>query len=377
MLDVDAEALRDFRDTVRTALAAPSIRAAIARLDDVDPDARPLYRLLGAERLLAVDWPERFGGRGLGLVEAGVMVDELALAGIPDTLHLLSIQVVGRLVLEAGTDAQRASWLPALARGDTFAAVLFSEPGAGTDLAGLATEARACARGGYRLYGRKVYGLETRFADVGLCAARSQRGRARFEGISLFLVPLRHRDVEVRVLPSIADAPFHDVRLHGVHVDDGARLGPLHQAWPLIARSVAFERTGMDYCIRARHWYEAALTAAAASTAPGATLAGLGRLGAELECARLLSWRVLSDAERGAVDDATAATAKWYASELAKRIAYWGHDRAAASNGTHGDAAVARAARMLESAAREAPGLTLSGGTSELMLRTLSLSDHP
>src|SRR6185436_17327449 len=136
-----------------------------------EPDARPLYRELGELGLLAVNWPVEYGGAGLGLIEASIVYEELVRARIPDTLHVNTIQIVGLFILMAGTPEQKAAHLPALARGEHFASVLYTEPGAGSDLGSLTTTATRDGDG-WLLSGVKVFSLKSDLTDLGLCAAR-------------------------------------------------------------------------------------------------------------------------------------------------------------------------------------------------------------
>src|SRR4029453_3434237 len=111
---------------------------------------------------------------------------ELVHLGMPDTLHVLSVQIVGTFLLTAGTEDQRRRYLPALAAGECFATVCYTEPDVGSDLASLTS--RAVRDGdGYRLNGVKVYGLKGSQSDVALCALRSGEGASKYDGISLFL----------------------------------------------------------------------------------------------------------------------------------------------------------------------------------------------
>src|SRR5690349_18192545 len=89
---------------VRAVLAGPEARRAVATLVG---DPRPLYRLLGERRLLAVSWPRAYGGRGLPARCAAAVVEELIAGGVPEVLHTLSVQICGNFLLAAGTDEQR------------------------------------------------------------------------------------------------------------------------------------------------------------------------------------------------------------------------------------------------------------------------------
>ncbi|MFE6829201.1 acyl-CoA dehydrogenase family protein [Streptomyces sp. NPDC057690] len=364
-----------FRKDIRAELAAPGIRAELDRLalsGDREPDVRPLYRALGRRGLLAVNWPSQYGGRDTGLVEASIVAEELVRAGVPDTLHVNTIQIVGLFLLLAGSPDLRSRRLPDLAAGRRFASVLYTEPEAGSDLAGLRTTAvREASGDGYLLHGVKAYSLKSDITDLALCAARTGGTGGtedRYQGISLFLVDLHAPGVRRETIPGIADEQFHRVVLDGVRVPAADRVGAEGAGWPLLTSALAIERTGLDYALKAERWYAAALDGGLEPD----ELVEAGRYGAAVEAARLLSWRVIGQLAGGldAVDDSLAAAAKLLTSELAQSVAGW-----TARLPTPAGAPRRHAAGMLEAAYREAPGLTLSAGTSEVMLQIIAVGD--
>ncbi|WP_063783554.1 acyl-CoA dehydrogenase family protein [Streptomyces sp. NRRL WC-3618] len=359
------------RAQVQEALADPEVRDLLDRLADPgvrEPDVRPLYRALGRRGLLAVNWPEEYGGLGLGLADAAAVAEELVRAGVPDTLHVNSVQIVGLFLLMAGTPEQKARHLPALADGSAFASVLYTEPGTGSDLAALETVATVCD-GGFELTGTKSYSLKSDITDIALCAARTGEPGGRYRGITLFLVDLHAPGVRREVIHGIADEQFHRIRLDGVRVPAADVIGPVGGGWPLLTKALAVERTGLDYSLKAERWYAAALAELRDSAATEENLAEIGRFGAEVEAGRLLSWDVIDaiDASAGAPDDVATATAKYLTSETAQGVACW-------ANRLTGGARTRPGARsaVLEAAYREAPGLTLSAGTSEVMLQIIA-----
>src|SRR5579875_1944663 len=118
-----------FRTEVRQRLRHPRLRAELARAraqEPDEPDLRPLYRELGELGLLAVHWPTEYGGTGATFAEGAIVAEELVRCGIPDTLHVNTIQIVGQFLLMAGTSEQRQRWLPGLAQGRRFASVLYT-----------------------------------------------------------------------------------------------------------------------------------------------------------------------------------------------------------------------------------------------------------
>jgi alkylation response protein AidB-like acyl-CoA dehydrogenase len=362
-----------FRADVREALRSAEVRAAAAdatAADGVEPDVRPLYRLLGGLGLLAVHWPAEFGGAGRPLTDAAIVAEELVRAGVPDTMHVNTIQIVGQFLLMAGSTAQKRRHLPALAHGERFASVLYTEPDAGSDLGALRTVAEPDGDG-YRITGTKVFSLKTRFVDLGLCAARTTPDAGKYQGISLFLVDLAAPGVTVTTIAGVGDEQFHRVDLDSVPVSGDDLLGPRDQGWPLLNQALAIERTGLDYYLKAEHWLDAALEALIdrePDSAHDACLEQIGRWDGALTADHALAWEVLTGLASDRVDQVAAAVAKYHSSELAQSIAAWAAD----IPGPEQRANRTRAVVTLDSAYREAPGLTLSAGTSEVMLQIMA-----
>lgn len=368
-----------FRGQVRETLRSAEVQAAAARAtgaDGVEPDGRPLYRLLGERGLLAVHWPVEFGGAGRPLGDAAIVAEELVRAGVPDTLHVNSIQIVGQFLLMAGEQEQKRRHLPALARGENFASVLYTEPDAGSDLGALRAVAEPDGDG-YRITGTKVFSLKTRFVDLGLCAARTSPDAGKYQGISLFLLDMHAPGVTVSMIPGIGDEHFHRVELDAVPVPARDLLGRRGEAWPLLNEALAVERTGLDYFLKAERWLDAALEVltdgeplSPHDTRPvsGTQLEQIGRWTGALAADHALAWEVITGLESGRIDQVSTAVAKYHSSELAQSIAAWAAD----VPGPEQRANRGRAATILDSAYREAPGLTLSAGTSEVMLQIMA-----
>jgi alkylation response protein AidB-like acyl-CoA dehydrogenase len=359
---------REVRDLLRGREAQAHLRVIRVAPRRAEPDARPVYRLLGAARALAPHWPVELGGRGLTAVEAAIVGEELALHGVPDTLHVLSVQIAGHFLLQAGSPEQRARLLPGMAAGRTYVTILYTEPDAGSDLAALETEARPDGHG-FRLHGRKVHNPKTSQAQFGLTAARvGVAGVNKYAGLTLFLVPLDAPGVAVRPTPGLAPEQLHEVTLDGVAVGHDAVVGEVGAGWSLLSAALAAERTGMDLAARARRW----LDAAAAGLDAHAELEMLGRLGAEVEASHLLAWRAALDLGEGRLDVAQAALTKWYASLAAQRVAWWAADLAGLAGTLTRDDPGAALDGLVELALADAPGLTLSAGTSEMMLQLVA-----
>ncbi|MEO3926664.1 acyl-CoA dehydrogenase family protein [Micromonosporaceae bacterium B7E4] len=355
------------RARVRAVLATPGVRRAI---DDLaagtgEPDERPLYRAIGAAGVLAPDWPAEFGGLGGGPMSLAVVAEELSRAGVPDTLHINTVQIVGSVLRAIGTADQQRRWLPRFAAGERFACVLYTEPEAGSDLAALTTRAEP-APGGYLVSGTKIYSLKAGLCDVALAAVRTGDPGSRYDGITLVLIDLHAPGVRVARIPSLADEHFHRVDLAAVFVPESDVLGEPGAGWAALTTALAMERTGLDYALKAARWYDTARAALTPGDAAD-SLADLGRHGARADAARLLAWAALARLEEDRFDPVFAAMAKLHTSESAAAVAEWG----AALHGAAAAPATGRA-RCLESAWREAPGLTISAGVSEVMLELIA-----
>lgn len=361
-----------FVEWVKERLACEPVQRELAKLrasNEREPDVRPLYRELGRLELLAVNWPVEYGGLGRTLLDAAVVVQQLVRAGVSDTLHVNTIQIVGLFVLLAGTQEQKSRYLPAFARGEQFACVLYTEPGSGSDLASL--RATAVVEGdGYRLNGTKIFSLKSHITDVGLAAARTSQHGSQYSGITLFLVDMHSEGVHVSPIPSIAAEQFQRVELRNVYVSCHAVIGKVGEAWPLLTTALAIERTGLDYVLKAERWLAAATEDLRDSSGDAALGADIGRYRGAIEAGRALTWRVLTRLQAGKVTEVQSAAAKYYSSELAREVALW-------AARVHGSTYTARGlpaaqVRVLEAAFREAPGLTISAGTSEMMLQIVA-----
>jgi alkylation response protein AidB-like acyl-CoA dehydrogenase len=368
---------RAFRDEVRGLFQSPEVRDELRRIWESPPrqevHAERIYRWLGERGWLAVNWPAEFGGLGRTMVEASIVGEEMGLLGVPDTVHVNTIDIIGFFILLVCTPAQKKRLLPGMARGEINISVLYSEPGVGSDLASLQTRAERDGDG-YRIYGTKVYSLKTQFSTYGLCAARTNFAVDKYRGLTLFLVPLHAPEIRLSPLWNITDERFNEVILDGVRVERDDVIGPVDGGWQLINAALALERTGLDYYAKARRWHDTLLAHVEATGRLGdpATAHRFVELDARIEAGRLLAWRMVTALARGEINEPMAAAAKWYCSELAKSVT----DLAVDLEGLDGVLSrwdgEAPMGGVLEAARRETPALTFSGGTSEIMLHLVS-----
>ncbi|WP_225824113.1 acyl-CoA dehydrogenase family protein [Streptomyces naphthomycinicus] len=360
----------DLREEVRQLLAAPELQEELNSTwrtppHEECPPPRLTYRALGGRGLLAPHWPPAYGGRGAEVYATAVVAEELALHGVPDSARVNTIDNAGATLLSSGTERQRRRYCPDMAAGRVTFSVLYTEPDAGSDLGGMATRAERTPDG-WRLTGTKTWNATTADARYGICAARvAGGGDNAYAATALFVVPLDHPAVRVEALRTINPERFFTVRLDGAEVDDEALIGSPGAGWSMLTQALGLERTGICFAGRARRWLDQlvrALEARGAPALPGGA-AELPRLDAEVASARLLGWRAVADLADGRLGAAAAAAAKWWSSELAQRVAWLAWDLL----GPQGSPAFPD----LMVAVREAPGLTLAAGTSEMQLSTV------
>jgi alkylation response protein AidB-like acyl-CoA dehydrogenase len=194
-------------------------------------------------------WPEAVGGRGLPSTLARIVSEEERRWAVPSGNFQVATLMVGPTLMAHGTTEQQNRFLPAIRRGDHIWCQLFSEPDAGSDLAGLRT--RAVPDGeGWVVTGQKVWTSGARGADWGILLARTEPGSSRHRGITYFLCDMTLPGVEVRPLVQINRAAhFNEVHLDEVRIPAGCVVGEVGDGWTVARTTLGAERMmigGMD-----------------------------------------------------------------------------------------------------------------------------------
>lgn len=203
---------------------------------------------LGDSGLATPTWPREYGGLDLGADAAAVIADELARydAGRPMS-DFPGVALGGPTIIAWGTEEQKERFLPPLARGRERWCQLFSEPGAGSDLASLSTRATQQEDGTWRISGQKVWSSFAHISDFGLLMARTDQAVPKHRGITYFLLDMTLPGVEARPLKQInGEAEFNEVFLDDVIVPDSARLGPVGEGWRVGITTLMAERSGLS-----------------------------------------------------------------------------------------------------------------------------------
>ena len=183
-------------------------------------------------------------GLDAGPVEQLVVDEELARAGLERPNIAIGAWAVPTIA-QHGTEEQRERFVQPTLLGDILWCQLFSEPGAGSDLASLSTRA-VRTDGGWLLTGQKVWTSRAHDADWGICLARTDRDAAPHRGITYFLIDMKSAGIEVRPLREITgDALFNEVFLDEVFVPDDCVVGQVNEGWKLARTTLANERVAM------------------------------------------------------------------------------------------------------------------------------------
>ena len=217
-------------------------------LAEVDPKAVSMEELRGKQYDLGLAWvhfPEGWGGLGLPPTHQKEVDAALRKAGAqsPDSRHFFGLTMAGPTVVSHGDEALKARLLRRMFTGEDAWCQLFSEPGAGSDLAGLGCKA---VRDGdeWVITGQKVWNTLAHIADRGMLVARTDPDAPKHKGMTYFALDMHAEGVEVRPLRQITgEAEFNEVYLTEVRVPDADRIGDVGEGWRVAMTTLSNERT--------------------------------------------------------------------------------------------------------------------------------------
>jgi alkylation response protein AidB-like acyl-CoA dehydrogenase len=245
-LDLDEQTLA-FRAEVRSFLAEHVPDPRLASMDTPAGFAahREWEHVLADARLSVVAWPSEYGGRDASLLQWVVFEEEYFAARAPLRVSQNGIFLLAPTLFAHGTPEQLARILPPMARADQIWAQAWSEPEAGSDLAGLRSRA-VRTDGGWLLSGQKTWSTRATYADRGFGLFRSDPGAERHRGLTYFLFDLRADGVTVRGIPQLDGEPgFAEIFLDEVFVPDEDVLGAVGDGWR-VAMSTASNERGLS-----------------------------------------------------------------------------------------------------------------------------------
>jgi alkylation response protein AidB-like acyl-CoA dehydrogenase len=354
-----------------------------ALLSEHDPQGDPV-EFLGAQFDLGLAWvwfPEASGGLGLDRRLQKEIDDRLAAAGAPNAMlrNVLGHGMAAPVLLAHGTPEQRQRWLRPMFTGEEIWCQMFSEPGAGSDVAALSTRA---VRDGeeWVVNGQKVWTTLAHVAAWGLLPVRTDPGVPKHRGMTYFVVDMHTDGVEVRPLRQITgEAEFNEVYFTDARIPDTDRVGEVGDGWRVIVTTLMNERIAIGGTVLPRGEGpigDAVAVWASHGRGDPATRDRLMRLWVEAETARLTNLRAIQMMERG-TPGPEGSTAKLVSAELNKRI----YELATEIMGPDAmlydsyemvrPAGVVGGSRDVRKAFLRARANSIEGGTSEIMRNIL------
>ncbi|WP_405181179.1 acyl-CoA dehydrogenase family protein [Nocardia sp. NBC_01377] len=333
--------------------------------------ARRWQRLQFDNGWLAPGYPPEFGGRDAGVIEQYVHREELARRGIHENFNPQGLGIIAASLITFGSAEQRRRWAMPILRGDMTASLGMSEPGAGSDLAGLRT--RAVLDGDrFVVNGQKVWTSGAHDADVLLTFVRTDPDAVKHRGISALLIPTDSPGVHRRPFASVCDRDdldFNEVFFADVEVPAENLVGELHKGWAVATGSLGHERTLLWLAFADR------LGSLVDEFEPDGPVQAdqYATLVMDNYALRLLGSGALAKAARGVDDVAGMSVLKLLGSEAAQRATEAALDAAGPDGLAHPGVTGRRSALNLEDVAagwfdryvRTFAG-TIAGGTSEI-----------
>ena len=382
----------DFRARARAWLAANAPRRA-AGDDEAEAESRGAAAVIAEQKAFqaklhaagfaGITWPAEYGGQGLTSAEQIIWSQESRDYDLPTGVFFIGLSMPGNTLVELGTEAQKRRFLPKMLSGEEIWCQLFSEPGAGSDVASLQTSA---VRDGdeWVLSGQKVWTSGAQYSDFGAILARTDPTKPKHNGISMFIVDMHAPGVTVRPLKvATGHSPFNEVFFDNVRIPADALIGEENKGWDAAVVMLRHERIAIGTMGSSR-------TSPLAFDSLRDLAAGLGRTGdqgvrrelAELyakgRAVQLFALLLREETQAGRPPGARGSVAKLAGSDLGR----FAGNVAAEVLGDQIAGFDADELAAVTTSIIGAPGSAIAGGTSEIQRniigeRVLGLAKDP
>ncbi|MGE0789672.1 MAG: acyl-CoA dehydrogenase family protein [Sandaracinaceae bacterium] len=320
------EAFRlEVREWLRTAMPPEMAEKAAVDANFSMDESMEWHRILAKKGWVAPNWPEELGGPGWDAARRFIFTEELEAAGTPQ-LSPFGLSMVGPLLIQYGTPAQKERYLPKILSGDEVWCQGYSEPNSGSDLASLRTSAED--QGDHFLVnGQKTWTTYAQYADWIFCLVRTDATVKQQAGISFLLIDMKTEGVEAKPMLTSGHTPaFCDTYFDNVKVPKENIVGKVNQGWTMAKALLGHERTliaAVGQCGRA---ITRVKRIAARTQKNGRPLledalfrAKVARLEIELEAHRMANFRALASAQLGHAPGPESSILKLRGSEILQR----------------------------------------------------------
>ncbi len=319
-----------------------------------------------------ITWPKEYGGRGGNAMQSVIWGQEEARFETPAPIFAIGLGMAGPTIMAHGTDEQKARWLPKMVSGEEIWCQLFSEPSAGSDLAGLRTTA---VKDGdeWVVNGQKIWTTGAHFCDWGILVTRTDPNVPKHAGLTYFVVDMKAPGIEVRPIVQINRATgFNEVFFSDVRIPDTDRLDAVGNGWKVAITTLMNERASIGGGGGASDPIGELLTLARQVELDGGPAlddAGVRQRIADFYVRRkglqLTSFRSLTALSRGGIPGPEASLGKLVGARLMQEMGAFGMELAGPA-GALGPEAALQSGSWQESYLAS-PGLRIAGGTDEVL----------
>ena len=327
-----------------------------------------LSRALGAEGFIGMTWPRQYGGGECSYLERYVVTEELLASGAPTGFHWVADRQSGPLLLRFGTEEQRQTYLPAIARGELSFCIGMSEPDSGSDLASIRTRAERVA-GGWELTGTKIWTSKARTSDWCIVLCRTEpAGEQRHAGMTQMMVDLQATEgVTVEPIHDLAGGTsFNEVVFDRAFVPEVQVLGEPGNGWAQVTSELSYERAGPERFLTNFHLFRDLVRVLSDRSREHAVddsvKERLGALVARLATLRMASLSVAGRLEGGELPNVESALVKDLGTAFQQQLPQI--VREIVAGGGLDDPELRD---WLASAMLAAPAYTIQGGTTEIL----------
>ena len=288
------------------------------------PAKRALMRGLAEQGWLGMSWPKQYGGQERSGIYDFMLTEALSRHGAPQPGK--SVGIIGKTLIRHGSEKLKSEFLPKIIRGEVEFAIGYSEPQAGSDAANMQLKTKR-TEGGWILSGQKTWTTSAHFADWYWVGARTSHD-SKHKGITLFLVPMGHENLEIRPVWTIGDERTNEVFFNDVFVPDDYVVGELNQGFIYISEALDLERFAMmpvgvleEKVHSLVDWVKDRKRDGEPLKDDPKVRAKVARCRTELEVSRMLQRRVISEALRDGVPTLESSQYKLFMNETGQRVA--------------------------------------------------------
>jgi alkylation response protein AidB-like acyl-CoA dehydrogenase len=374
-----------WRDEVRAFLAenvtdALWAEVAVHHVDLPDGEAAAFRRKVGERGWFGLNWPTEYGGLGMDAVYQHILVSEFEYAGAPGLD--LTVTSVGPMIIRHGTERNKEEFLPPIARGELRAAVGYSEPDAGTDLASLRTRAELDGDE-WVINGSKIWNSMAHFATHEWLCVRTDPDAPKHRGISVIMVPIDSVGVEIRPLIAWSGYRTNEAFFTDVRVPQSNLIGEVDKGWQYITGALDLERGALTNAGDLRRAVDDLIELARRKQLDGSRLLDdavlrheLAELDTRVELAVLMGFEASSLLDDGIIPTIQVSVEKVFSSELRQRIADLGTRMFGIAGLLEPGSPFAIANGAFERMYRAAPLMRFGAGTNEVLRDVIAQRGH-